>query len=293
LHDKQIRRRRLVLALLVVLSLILLTDYFGESSGSPLHSVQRGIVTILSPVQDGASKVLSPVRDVAGWFSSTFKAKSQVAQLTKEKNSLTAQVASLQAEIIQKGYEKKLLNLDTSYNLDADGPQVASVIGRNPVLWYQTVTVDKGSDDGVRAQDPVVGPGGLVGDVEYVMSDESIVSLLTSPSFSVGATIEDQNGASGLLQPTVGNPTSLQLNDLPTDSASQLQPSQLVVTSGFGDGTGSKIHSLYPPGIPIGTVSSQNPQNSVLINQQVNVTPLVDLQHLTMVQILTHPHTGS
>ena len=80
-HDKQVRRRRAVLALLVAVSLILLTAYFGESPSSPLHNVQRGIVEVLSPIQQGASKVLSPVQDVAGWFSDTLNAKSQVDQL--------------------------------------------------------------------------------------------------------------------------------------------------------------------------------------------------------------------
>ena len=72
MHDKQVRRRRAVLALLVGISLILLTAYFGESPSSPLHSVQRGIVEVISPIQSGASKVLSPVKDIAGWFSDTF-----------------------------------------------------------------------------------------------------------------------------------------------------------------------------------------------------------------------------
>ena len=71
MHDKQVRRRRAVLGLLVGVSLILLTAYFGESPSSPLHTVQRGVVEVLSPVQEGASKALKPVRDVAGWFSDT------------------------------------------------------------------------------------------------------------------------------------------------------------------------------------------------------------------------------
>ena len=83
MHDKQVRRRRAVLALLVVVSLILLTAYFGESPQSPLHSVQRGIVQVFSPVQAGASKVLSPVRDVANWVSDTLRAKSNVDKLRK------------------------------------------------------------------------------------------------------------------------------------------------------------------------------------------------------------------
>src|SRR4029077_8931491 len=83
--------RRAVLALLVAVSLVLLTAYFGESPNSPLHSVQRGIVEVLSPVQQGASTVLSPVRDVAGWFSDTLRAKSERDRLSKEVNKLTAE----------------------------------------------------------------------------------------------------------------------------------------------------------------------------------------------------------
>ena len=81
MHSKQVRRRRAVLALLVGVSLILLTAYFGESTSSPLHTLQRGIVEVLSPVQEGASKALKPVRDIAGWFSDTFHAKAQRDQL--------------------------------------------------------------------------------------------------------------------------------------------------------------------------------------------------------------------
>ena len=83
-HDKQVRRRRAVLALLVGASLILLTAYFGESESSPLHTVQRGIVAVLSPIQEGASKVLSPVRDVANWVSDTLNAKSEISAARAE-----------------------------------------------------------------------------------------------------------------------------------------------------------------------------------------------------------------
>ena len=84
-----------MLALLVAVSLILLTAYFEESANSPLHTVQRGIVEVLSPIQEGASTVLSPVRDVAGWFSDTFHAKTQRDQLKKEVAALLAENSQL------------------------------------------------------------------------------------------------------------------------------------------------------------------------------------------------------
>jgi len=49
-HDKQVRRRRVVLVVLVAVSLILLTAYFGETPSSPLHNVQRGVVEVSSPI---------------------------------------------------------------------------------------------------------------------------------------------------------------------------------------------------------------------------------------------------
>jgi rod shape-determining protein MreC len=292
LHDKQIRRRRAVLALLVVISLILLTDYFGESSGSPLHSVQRGVATVLSPVQDGASKVLSPVRDVAGYVSSTFNAKSKLAHYRSQDQTLTKALAYAQYEVAEYKKADSLLKLDKSFNLAPYGLETASLIGENSALWYRTITVNRGSNSGVKLYDPVVGPGGLVGDVTQVTSDSSIVSLITSPKFSVGAMIENGTDAAGLIQPKIGNPSTLTLINLP-NNANDLSPSQLVVTSGFKDPSDPTIESWAPAGIPIGTVSSSNPQSSVLTSQQVQVTPLADIQQLSLVQILTHPHNGS
>ncbi|MGC9221343.1 MAG: rod shape-determining protein MreC [Solirubrobacteraceae bacterium] len=290
MHDKQIRRRRAVLALLVVVSLILLTDYFGSPSSSPLHSVQRGLVQALAPVQEGASKVLSPFRDVGNWVSSTFRAKSEVASLQRQNHALINQLAHVQWDQHQFNVDQGLLKLDDQAGLASDHPVAADVIGKNPVYWYDTITIDQGTGARVALNDPVVGPGGLVGDISYVSSDQAIVTLLTSPKFSVGAMIENTTGTDGLIQPAVTDPASLRLTDLP--STAQVLAGQLVVTSGFVDATNSLVRSLYPAGIPIGVVSSASPQTSLLTSQQVEVKPLVDFSNLTTVQVLTTPHVS-
>jgi len=161
-YDKQVRRRRAILALLVAVSLILLTAYFGESPGSPLHSVQRGIVEVLSPIQTGASKALKPVRDVAGWFSDTFSAKSQRDKLKKEVATLRQQLDSAQQQLIQNQQLARQVGLDNKIGISSYQPVAAHVIGRDPTLWYQTIEVDKGSADGVHRGEPVRGDGALV-----------------------------------------------------------------------------------------------------------------------------------
>jgi rod shape-determining protein MreC len=286
-HDKQVRRRRAILGLLVGASLILLTAYFGESPSSPLHAVQRGIVEVLSPIQTGASKVLSPVGDIAGWFSSTFRAKSQVAQLTKENHKLTQELDAVQYAQFQNSQLRKLVKLDSGVgNVNAYAPVTADVIGRDLSLWYQTVEVDRGSADGVHQGDPVVGPGGLVGDVSQVGPNYSVISEITSDKFAVTAMVEDSAGDTGELQPAVGNPPQMLLTSLP--SHAQILAGQEVVTAGFKDAAHPALHSLYPAGIPIGQVSNAN-QNTLINDQQVTVTPAVDLRHMSVVQILTRP----
>jgi rod shape-determining protein MreC len=287
-HDKQVRRRRAVLALLVAVSLILLTAYFGESPNSPLHTMQRGIVQVLSPVQSGASQVLSPVRDVANWVSDTLRAKSQRDQLRKQVNELTAQVDTLKTEQEQNNQLTRELGLVQNIGLSGYHLVGANVIGRDPSLWYQQVQVDAGSDEGVTENDPVVADGALVGVVTTVDPSVSIVTLITDHSVEVGATVQDTNNDDGILTPSVGNPNQLLLQDLPGNA--QITGGEQVVTSGFRSGS---LTSLYPAGLPIGTVVANVNQNQLFNSNEVQVTPAADLRHFDSVQILTRPHAGN
>jgi rod shape-determining protein MreC len=286
LHDKQVRRRRAVLAVLVVISLLLLTDYFGESPSSPLHRVQRGIVAVLSPVQSGASTVFSPVSDVANWVSTTLHAKTQRDQLEKQLNAANQQLDKYRTQAVQNRYLSSQLGL--SQRIGKYVPVAANVIGRDPSLWYQTVELDKGSGSGVEVNDPVVGDGGLVGKVTEVAGSESIVTLLTNASsneqFGVTAMVTDEVGNTGILEPAVGNPNQLVLQDLPNRAV--IRPGMKVVTAGYTDPSNKALNSLYPPGIPIGTVASFSP-NELLNNGQVPVTPTADVRNFTSAQILT------
>lgn len=284
MHDKVVRRRRAVLGLLVVVSLILLTAYFGESPQSPLHSVQRGIVQVLSPVQTGASKVLSPVRDVANWVSDTLRAKTQRDQLRRQVNQLNAELALLQTEQAQNTQLAKELKLDQNLGVSAYHPIAANVTERDPSLWNEQVMVDKGSADGVRQGDPVLGDGALVGDVTTVTASVSVVTLITDHSLSVAAVVEDGHSDDGLVSPSVGNPNALLLQDLPGNAP--VQAGQQVVTAGFKDGN---LTDLYPAGIPIGTVSNVD-QNQLFNDNEVSVSPAADLRHFASVQILTEPN---
>ena len=293
MHDKQVRRRRVVLALLVAVSLILLTAYFGETPNSPLHNVQRGVVEVLSPVEDGASKVLAPVRSVAGWFSSTFHAKSQVKQLQQTVARLNNELAQAKGAKLLNTQLEAQLHLDNSLDLSSYHPVTGQVILRDPTLWYQTISVDKGTDDGVALHDPVIGDGALVGEVTEVSATVSFVTLITDHTLSVTARVLDTSGDTGELVPAVGNPDELVLQYLQPPNPGQIQngpqQGQLVVTAGFKSGP---LESYFPANIPIGNVLPVD-ENQLLNNGTVQVSPIADLRGVDVVQILTRPSPGT
>jgi rod shape-determining protein MreC len=287
-HDKVVRRRRAVLALLVIVSIVLLTDYFGESSSSPLHSVQRGIVAVLSPVQDGASKALSPVRDVSNWVSTTLNAKSQRDQLKTQNESLTRQLAVAKQKNLNNQQLSREFKLDQDIGVNTFDPINADVIQRDPSLWWPQVEVNAGSGAGVQVNDPVIADGALVGKVSLVNGSSAEIVLITDHTVNVAAEVENRVGNAGVLEPDVGNPNALLLTELPNHAS--VAPGQLVVTAGFTDPSDSSdTGSLYPPGIPIGRVASFS-QNELLNNGTVPVTPLASIRRFTSVQILTKPY---
>jgi rod shape-determining protein MreC len=277
-YNKTVRRRRAVLALLVVLSLILLTAYFGEAPGGRLHSVQRDFLTVVSPIQDGANKALKPVREAFGWVGDTLHAKSQRDQLLKQVDKLRRELIADDAE--KRGYRELLgiYHLDNRLSIGNYHPVTATVVARSPNIWYSTITIDEGESAGVRVDDPVINAEGLVGKVAQAASDGAQVTLITDSTMGVSARVSATN-AVGIIQPKVGDPNDLLLQYLPVNA--QANPGEYVETSGT---VSSPDDSLYPPGIPIGQVTSANEESAY---RSVNVRPLANLHNVDVVQVLT------
>jgi rod shape-determining protein MreC len=283
-YDKTVRRRRAVLGLLVASSLILLTAYFGESAGGGLHSVQRGVLDVVAPVQDGASRVLKPVRDLFGWAGDTLHAKGQLKTLRKERDQLRAQAIRGEAAVRENNELRSQLKMNQDNGLDAYGPIQARVLAQDPNLWFNQVTINKGTSDGVRDEQPVLTGAGLVGKVTSAASSSAIVTLITNHDTQVGATVTGSAGVNGLLTVEAGRPTELVLGFV---GNALVKPGQNVVTSGTVSKVGKDV-SPYPPNIPIGRVTRvDNPDSD---SQVVHVAPFANLLHLDNIEVLTKVH---
>ncbi len=287
MYDKTVRRRRLTLAALVAGSLLLLTTYFGESSGGALHSAQRGVFGIFSPIQEGASAVLKPARDLFGWFGDTIDAKGRVNELERSNQQLRARALASSEALRINGQLQRLLNLDTAGGLAAAKPVTARVIGQSPSGWYSTVSINEGTSSGIKVGDPVVNGDGLIGQVSTATGGASIVTLISDGELAVPARISG-SGANGVVQTGAGGPDDLRIKFVARRF--RVDPGAAVVTAGTLS-TAGPLESLYPPGIPIGKVTRvEDPGTDA---QKIYLHSYADLQRLEIVQVLTQPINGN
>jgi rod shape-determining protein MreC len=282
-YDKTVRRRRAVLGLLVACSLILLTAYFGESGGGALHGVQRGTSEILNPVQEGASRALKPVRDLFGWFGDTIAAKGQVQDLRAERDRLRSEAVANESAIAENQRLSALLQLDGALGLKDYAPRTGRVIFQSPTVWYATMRVDKGSNDGVKVGQPVINEEALIGRVTEVIGGSAQVTLITDQTMKVPARA-GRTGVFGIVEPSsVGNPTDLVMKFVAPGA--KLNPGDRVLTRGTEPS--DRTQSLYPVGLPIGQITRID--NEGTDTQEVHLRPFADMRSLDVVQILTRP----
>jgi rod shape-determining protein MreC len=279
--SKVVRRRRAALATFVALSIVMLTVYFGESSGGVFHTMQRGAQEVLAPIETGAGRALKPFRDFFGWFGDTLDAKGENEDLRKEVEELRKRVAAAATAQEDARQLKGLVDLaETDGFPQGTAPVAARVIARSPTVWYSSVKIDKGSGDGIREDQPVIAAGGLAGKVTSVTGGTAEVTLITDASSAVSAQVMP-SGATGIVTPEVGKPDDLLLDFV--QPGRRVTEGAIIVTSGF---TSDRARSLFPRGIPIGRVTEVD-LDEVELYQRVHIKPFADLRRVDYVQVLT------
>ena len=282
-------KRRIVVGLLVLASLVLITVSFRSSA---LDGVQSTGATILRPFEVAADRVTRPFADTVGWFRGLTDAKS-------ENKRLRAQVAELRRQVILDETAVQQ-NVELQKALDYQGPPSVADFGRvnaavlaNPQSAIdESVIIAAGSSQGVvRGSvviEPIGGPdgtGALVGTVDKVASNEARVMLLTDTESAVTATDLTNPRVVGAIRRGGGSSDVLILDRVPKQP--YVRVGDTIVTAGTV-GTGP-LKSRFPSGIPIGTVTSQSINDANLF-QNIQVRPLVDLSSIRSVVVLIPKH---
>ncbi len=154
----------------------------------------------------------------------------------------------------------------------------ATIINRNLGYWYNTITIDKGSNNGVENDMAVIVNKGLIGKVTSTTAYSSNVKLLTSydvnNKISVKIEAEGEH-VYGLLSGYDEDTKTFTVEGI--SSNKKIEQDAFVTTTGMGD--------IFPSGIVVGKVSNVVSDNFDLA-RTVEVTPTVDFDDINYVTIL-------
>lgn len=265
--------------MLVLVSLGLITVYFRESNDGPLHAAQRIGVSVLMPFEVAGERIARPFRDGWAYVSDLLDAKDENQELRSENEELRQSVIRLQTAARENERLEAIATYITGPDFPDDfTPVVATVVGRPPTPYQQEIIIAAGLDQGVRRNAPVVTDDGLVGRVTEVTDGSAKVTLITDQRSAVSAVVLESEAA-GIVRHGA-SPSSLVLDRVGKDEL--VEERNLVITAGWRT---QSFESLYPRGIPIGTVESVG-QQDVDLYKRIQVAPLVDFDSLAEVIVL-------
>jgi len=257
--NRDTRRSRVLLALLLVTSVVLVVvDHRGDGS-SPLDGLRHAASAVFGPVEQVAAAITGPVSD----------AVDSVSRLGEDGDELDRQRA---AEL------DGLLRLAGAGRYEVVPARVIAIGAAQTFSW--TVTIDAGTRDGVNADMTVLNGDGLVGRVKTAGPSTATVLLAVDPDSSVGVRLEGSMEVGFTTGQGIEDGSAVDLRLL--DGQSTVARGDRLVTFG------SQGDTPYVPGVPVGVVRSVQGSPGSQTRTAV-VDPYVDFTSLDLVGVVVQP----
>lgn len=261
------RRTRSLVAVLVLISLILITVDYRQGDGGAVAAIQRGALTVFGPVAEGFGTVVRPIGNFFG-------AIGELGSLRDQNAAYERDLAALRSDqLSQADLQRELDQLRAQLNM-REGlgytTTAARVVAQPPSSVERSVLLDVGADNGLLPGMAVMNEFGLVGKLTEVTASNARVELMTSPAARYNVRIAE-TGELGFLTGSGADPFQVQI----LDPEAEVETDAQVVTQ---VSTGSSI----PDGIPVGVVAARSGPASRFLSVQ----PYVDFTRLTVVQVV-------
>lgn len=263
------QRPGMLLGAAILLHVVLISAQVNTASGLPVLQV----VTFgsFAEVQRGTMAVINGVSNLWSGYIALRQVRNENEALKGELRTLQVRLQEEHALAQRTDNLRQLLELRERANLDTTASEV---IAGAASPEFRTVTIDKGTSDGLKADMAVISPAGVVGRVILPSGRASKVQLLIDRNAAAGALIE-RTRVQGVVEGFGDG--SLRMEYVP--ATSDVTPGDLVVTSG--------IDGIYPKGFVIGTIEQVDRGGGGY--HQITVRPAVDFTRLEEVLIVRTP----
>lgn len=270
---KNLRNWPLLVAVLVASVLLLAIAWTGT-----LRPAQDALSAAVVPVQYAVHKLVQGAGDLVSVPYDLQTLRAENRRLQMQVDELVTQLALLREVELENESLRELLDLKEK-SPDILGPEAdllsAEVIGRDPSNLLRYLTIDRGSQDGVKVGMAVITARGLVGQVREVGPNYARVVLLTDPSSAVNALVQ-RSRATGIVEGQTG--PNLLMRYLPQEEGIA-QPGDIVLTSGLG--------GHFPRRLLVGEIIEVR-HSDVEMFQEARLRPAVDYDRLETVIVVRH-----
>ncbi len=262
---------------MVIAVVFLLILAFFSAGSRTIPWVESAVGSVFRPVQSFAAKASNGIVGFFGNLFDTTDADLENARLTQEL-ALYEQLKLDQAELIKENERLRSL-LNYSGSLGDYAYVTARVIGKSSGIWFDTITLNAGRNQGVELGQPVICGDGLVGKVTDLGASWCKVTAVIDSTMTVAVMVErtrDNCMARGIFSAT-NAVNDLELYYLPTD-LTDIVPGDVIITSGIGGG--------YPKGIRVGVVEEVVLDTDSSGTNAIVATS-VDFLHIEEVMVIT------
>ena len=263
---------KIFITILVVLLISFFIAVFAISKSAAATALGGGV---LSPVQRAAMFITDKTEGLFAPFKSTEKLQDQIAEKDK-------QLAEYRDKLVDYENTKKKLSLyEETLKIKDDNPEYtlvgAAITGRNPSEKFSSFTINKGSLQGVKVNDPVVYGKYLVGVVKSVKANYSVVLSVTDPQVKISV-YDISTSESTFITNTVevASEGNSQISNL--DRKSKMVQGDIICTTGIGE--------VYPRDLLIGEIIEIR-DNEDVISRSAIIKPYAELSKMTNVFVMT------
>lgn len=246
-----------------------------KNSRSLLRGAGGYSLAVLGPFQELFSFIS---KGFTGLWSAYFELVSTAEEnIALKKELLDARQKAKQCE------ELEITNLRLreylKFKEKIDRPSLAAeIIGHDPSPWHNSLTINRGADDGLAKGDAVVVPGGVVGQVVEVSSNYSKIMLVVDRNSAVDALVQ-RSRARGIIKGGTEGRCRLEYALRKQD----IQEGDVIITSG--------LDGVFPKGVGIGTVSKVMVKGPGVF-QDIEVQPDADFAKIEEVIVFLNSGPG-
>ena len=262
--------RTSIIALLIFGAIL---GYFLSFGPDKTRKFQASVYQLLAPFLSSGSGIKKQITSVRSGLKSLDELERENAGLQVENRQLRATNQAL------RDVEREVNRLRHALNYRERSVfklVPAVVVARDASTWWRTITINRGKEDGVEGDMPVVTDEGLVGKTTTVSANISVVILVSDENCKVACSVEgtrEQGIVSGE-RFTAGIMPTLDLNFL--SKQADLRAGQKVYTTGVG--------GVFPSGLLVGVLKNYRVRE---LDAQAQLAPAVDLSHLEDVFVVT------